>query len=218
MQVRRRRAGIVDWLRGERAAEPHPAGRLHLGGHRPGRAAAAGLRRDGAVPRGAVHQRPRCSRRIVDLLGEDRHQLTGPTDGRCEQCRATAEHVPGRDRTAAPADADPARRSERGDVQLPVRVLLADHLLVELADARLRDGRRRSPSAPAAATWRPVSARKARSASKSAVAPSLSTTVASGRSPHFSSGTATTAASATVRVGHQRVLQLDARRSTRRRT
>ncbi|CAM5633411.1 hypothetical protein SGLAM104S_08672 [Streptomyces glaucescens] len=43
----------------------------------------------------------------------------------------------------------------------------------------------------------PSSARKARRVSKSAVAPSLRTTVASGRSPHLSSGTATTAASAT---------------------
>ncbi|CAM5634386.1 hypothetical protein SPURM210S_01328 [Streptomyces purpurascens] len=46
------------------------------------------------------------------------------------------------------------------------------------------------------AIW-PSSARKARSVSKVAVAPSLRTTVARGRSPHFSSGTATTAASDT---------------------
>nr|WP_234364757.1 PAS domain-containing protein [Streptomyces sp. WAC04657] len=62
---------------GERAAQPHPARRLHLG--RPGRggAAEAVLRRDGSLPRRAREQRrgPGPDRRPAR---EDRHQL-GPT-------------------------------------------------------------------------------------------------------------------------------------------
>ena len=44
---------------------------------------------------------------------------------------------------------------------------------------------------------------------RSASRPSSSTTQASGRSPHFGSGTPITAASRDLRVGHQLVLQLD---------
>ena len=83
------------------------------------------------------------------------------------------------------------------DVQLPVRVALAQHLLVELAHRRLRhrvDERPALGHLPA----RHVLGRGTPAARRSRRrTPSRTTTVASGRSPHRSSGTPTTLASTT---------------------
>ena len=77
-------------------------------------------------------------------------------------------------------------------------VLGAQDLLVELADAGLRDALDEASSARAATTW-PRARRGSRvSSSALAVASGRSTTQHSGRSCHFSSGTAITAASKTA--------------------
>ena len=91
---------------------------------------------------------------------------------------------------------------------LPVFVSLAQRALQELAGGRARDG----VDEHERVGHRPLRdlGRQVRSSSSSVtVAPSFFTTTASGRSAHFGCGTATTAASFTAGMAHQRVLELD---------
>lgn len=64
-------AGDRGLAAGARAAEQHAAGRLHLGRHRPGGAAAAGVGGDGAVSRGAVDEYG-CAVQDCGPAGQDR--------------------------------------------------------------------------------------------------------------------------------------------------
>ena len=175
MQVRRRRAGIVDWLRANGLLNRTPlvvytSADIDRGGTAP-----AGRGRDGALPRGTRPRAPRC---------RPGSSTCWPRSARTDGTAACAAGAPRSDRRPSQqvTSSSPSAYCRRSTFlsNFPTLVL-GTAGIAQRSGSCQRATRRRGTRSPRSRRW----------------APCLSTTVASGRSPHFSSGTATTAASAT---------------------
>ena len=146
MQVHQRAGRDRRLAAGERAAQPHPARRLH-GRRRPGGPAAAGVRGDGAVPRGAVHER-RGAGAHRRPAGPDRYQLRPAGTDRCRPTRGRHRLIPpNRPRCATSlraASLTEARRRSRSVSSAPTRMRrICGTAAAQLARAVSRNSRSR---------------------------------------------------------------------------